>query len=215
MNCWIPLPAGLFLPYSIYYSRYGKPVFPVPACRKAAMLLLSGVFLWQLTVLSIEDIRRRKLHRSRLLCLMAAGLLRTVLTGGFEKASTGLLAALLITGSVSFASRGKLGRGDVILAAAFGIWSGPADLLYGLMAGLVSAGFWYAARNAADLYRRNVRRRIGMMPPQGSASVPGGSERMARQNTAFSRKPLPLAAFFSAGFFTVRGIRIFFLLTGG
>lgn len=100
MNLMIKAPAGFFMPLFSF----------------TAMLLFAR--------LAMQDWQSRRLSRRELLLLLVLGGLRLLGENAAPDCLAGFAAGLLLFLIPYRLSRGKMGRGDVYLAAILGLWMG-------------------------------------------------------------------------------------------
>jgi prepilin signal peptidase PulO-like enzyme (type II secretory pathway) len=89
---------------------------------------------------AIQDLRKREILLVLTVCVAAIGLLWQILV---LRTNLPILLASVLPGvsfmALSYLSEGKVGFGDGILIAAFGIWAGFPSILYVVSGGLFAA----------------------------------------------------------------------------
>ncbi len=124
----------------------------------SALALLAGL----LAAAAAWDVGQRRIPNALVALLAAAGLVTQLEAGGVRGAGRGLLAAAIVLAVLALAwVRGKLGAGDVKLAAAAALWVGPERVVeFLLLAGVAGLPVAVAARVAHRLRQRRLLARI-------------------------------------------------------
>jgi prepilin peptidase CpaA len=147
--------------------------YPVPPLGVGTALLLAG---------AVADIRNRRIPNALNGALLVAGL---VCAGRWSAALSGLAAALVVVVALWLPWRaGRIGGGDVKMAAAAAAWMGLPNLLPYLLATALAGGL--VALVCAALSSRQARQEMGANLTAAAAglgvpdvTIRGGGGRMS------------------------------------
>lgn len=166
-------------------SRFAGPAHGAPAA-----ILFLGLLAWA----CVSDLRARRIPNVVVLLLLLAGLLHSVVVGGWgaglARAAGGFGVGFAIW--LPFYLAGALGAGDVKLFAAAAAWFGPIYAAYAAIASALCGGLlalaWIVVADPAGLIRF-----VGLLP--GAAT----RFRLSAPTPAAKRARVPYGLAMAAG----------------